>query len=699
VIAAAAAAPARWKCFCQRFFMLVVLLGLAAFGHDLTAREKDDPHSRVPVLQAIKVSGAMTVDGILDEPFWAECPVATGFIDQRTGRPADEQTLVRVAYSLTHLYVAVECLDERTDQIRAAERREDRPFTGDDFVQLHLDPQHTHRMKYAFFTNPLGTRADANEGPSGMFNYGWTAEWEVAAKVLPDRWVFEMKIPFGIMNYQRKDGQTWGFNVTRQLRRTDVLSFWSFNVTDTYKPRHFGHLTSMDLADSKFDRNWAFTPYVSARTDFNHETSTRFRTGVDVSFRLTPAITTALTLRPDFGQVEADDDTIELRDTERFLSEKRLFFREGDELIRMPHRLYYSRRFSDIDGGLNMSGQLDGYSFAFLNIYGDVVHQGRHKGNSAVLRLLQPAGQRSTIGYYAADSEFETGHSRVLGADAYFFLTDAWRTSLQFAGADDMLRGAGGLIKESTDFLGHASLIYDLYPWFFSLTYRAITEEFNPVLGFIPRRDIFGPSFAAGYRARSDNGWYKDLNLSYDMFYFMDKGGNLSIHDHGIYGRVVLQNDLGLRLSHQQNYHAPFHNPRTSAGLTLFSSDLWRSASIGWAGGVFREIDYHELTLAKPWKPWERLPIRHEFVIRFEDRPDGSDHIVWLNRVVFDLFLTNDMWIKASLQHRDSSVHNISVIYGWEFLRRTFWYLVFNNIKDGRTAEESSIFTKLTRTF
>jgi hypothetical protein len=57
---------------------------------------------------------------------------------------------------------------------------------------------------------------------------------------------------------------------------------------------------------------------------------------------------TALTLKPDFGQVEADADTIELRDTERLLPEKRPFFREGDELIRMPHRLCYAGAASGV---------------------------------------------------------------------------------------------------------------------------------------------------------------------------------------------------------------------------------------------------------------------------------------------------------------------------------------------------------------
>lgn len=117
-----------------------------------------------------------------------------------------------------------------------------------------------------------------------------------------------------------------GGNFTRQQRRTDVLSFWSFSATDMYKPRHFGHLRGLDLSGTEFDRNWEVTPYASGRVDFNGETQATIEGGLDVGFRLTPSITTALTLNPDFGQVEADADTIELRDTERFLPERRPFF-------------------------------------------------------------------------------------------------------------------------------------------------------------------------------------------------------------------------------------------------------------------------------------------------------------------------------------------------------------------------------------
>ena len=571
----------RW-CFASVLAsILLFLFTPAVWGHD-------KPSAAVPAVRALKVEAALTVDGILDEPFWATTPLASGLIDQRTQQPAGQQTLVRIAYTRTHLYVAVECLDDQMAGIRASERREDRSFTGDDWVEIHFDPPHTHRSKYAFFSNPLGTRADANEGPSGIFNYGWSAEWELAAKVLEDRWVFEMKIPFSIMNYERKDGQTWGFNVTRALRRTDTISFWSFNATDYYKPRHFGHLTGLDLADTQFSRNWEFTPYVSARTDFNGDTDTFFKTGIDASFRLTPSITTAWTLNPDFGQVEADDDTIELRDTERFLPEKRLFFREGDELMRMPHRLYYSRRFTDINGGAKASGQWNGYNFAFLDIHGDIAHDGTREGNSSVFRLMQNVKERSSVLYYVADSEFKGGHSRVLSADGYFFLTDFWRYSFQMSAAADRLSDdVGKTVKDRLDLLGDSTVIYNRYPWEFNLGYRAITEGFNPLLGYIPRRNIFGPTFLGRYAHDADNRWYKRLRVSYDTQYYENDDGDTALRDHAVDGSVVFPNDLGIWLGHREDYHAPYHNPRTIAGVQMFASAYWRSAELGWGGGRF----------------------------------------------------------------------------------------------------------------
>jgi len=128
----------------------------------------DDPNAPVPALRALKVDSPLTVDGVLDEPFWQEADVATNFTDVRSGQPADQQTKVRIAYARAHLYIAVECLDDRMAELHATERRKDRFFQGDDWVEIHLDPAHTHNSKYAFFSNPLGTKVH-----NISLIYGW----------------------------------------------------------------------------------------------------------------------------------------------------------------------------------------------------------------------------------------------------------------------------------------------------------------------------------------------------------------------------------------------------------------------------------------------------------------------------------------------------------------------------------------------
>ncbi|HOW65553.1 MAG TPA: DUF5916 domain-containing protein, partial [Candidatus Paceibacterota bacterium] len=455
---------------------------------------------------------------------------------------------------------------------------------------------------------------------------------------------------------------------------------------------------TLSSATAKFQISLA-SPYVSAQLNLDGDTSTELKTGLDVSVRLTPSITTAWTINPDYGQIEADADTIELRDTERFLPEKRPFFREGDELMQMRHLLYYSRRFTDIDGGAKVSGEWNGYKFAMLDVLGDVSHGDERYGNSAVFRVLQSVRERSNLGYYLSDSEFEEGHSRVLGTDGYFYLSDAWRVRFQFAGANEQnVPAPGTSARDLWDYLGATTIIYDLYPWEFGLSYDAISDQFNPALGYIPRQDIFGPTFYASYNRQSREDWYKNVSLFYENQNFWNEAGDSTLRDNELFGRLVFPNDFGIRLGQDISYHDPYNNWRTEGGISFLTSDYWKSVELGYALGEFEEMHYHEIDLGKNFKPFERWPISWDFVVRFEDYPDGSQEVAWLNRVVFDLYLRKNMWIKTSLQHRNDEIHNLSVIYGWEYRKNSWFYFVVNDVKND-TEDGLSLLTKVVYSF
>ncbi len=674
-----------------------IFLGLMAWAQ-LTAHETELDDR--PTFRGLKTDAPLIVDGILDEPFWQEAEIGTNFMDRRTQQFASQQTFVRIAYSKEDIYIAVEAFDDNIPELHATERREDRYPRGDDFVQIHLEPSHNHRTKYGFFSTPLGTRTDGVEGYSGSsWTFGWSAEWDLEAQILEDRWVFEMRIPYGIMNYSREDDQTWGFNVSRSSPSRDEFSWWSFNPTDSFRPHNFGHLTHMDLSDTTFDRNLEFSPYVSSVFELSGEEDTNFESGYDLSFRLSPSIITALTFNPDFGQVEADADTIELLDTERFLPERRPFFREGSELLRMEHRLYYTRRFTDIEAGAKVSGEYKDFNFTLLNLEGETVHGGTRDGNVSVFRALQNIGQKSHLGYYLNNSELDDGHSRVASTDGFFFLTDDFRFEFQASVADDeRVREDGTVLKNSTDYLGYASLQYEKYPWFIDLSYDSITDQFDPDLALIFRRNIFGPKLLASYGHDSEESWYKSIWVFFDSALYRNEGDRTVLRDYEFFSEVIFPNDFGITASHEIDFHDPYDNTRTGLGISFNSTDFWELTEIGWARGEFQGTDYSEAILTKHYQPIDQFPVRWEYVARFEALPDGTEQTIWLNRVIADYFFNDDIWIKSSFQHQNDNIHNISVIFGWQIKRDLQWYMVFNSVED-KFFTEDSIFTKFVYTF
>src|SRR5688500_8781328 len=77
---------------------------------------------------------AVTLDGRLDEAFWKRAIPADGFIQQdpQNGRPATEQTEVRIVYDKDVLYMGVTAYDSEPDKWLGFQRRRYEGLNGDD---------------------------------------------------------------------------------------------------------------------------------------------------------------------------------------------------------------------------------------------------------------------------------------------------------------------------------------------------------------------------------------------------------------------------------------------------------------------------------------------------------------------------------------------------------------------------------------
>src|SRR2546425_1090644 len=180
--------------------------------------------------RAVLTDAAIQIDGVLDEPAWAQAPVISEFIqkDPREGEPATEQTEVRILYTKKSIVFGIRCNDSDPARILATELRRDNDFANDDSISILLDTLHDHRSAYLFRTNPLGTRYDALVTDEGRFpDVNWDETWYSAAKITETGWTVEIEIPFKALRLTGEKEQTWGLDFERIIRRKSEFVYWS----------------------------------------------------------------------------------------------------------------------------------------------------------------------------------------------------------------------------------------------------------------------------------------------------------------------------------------------------------------------------------------------------------------------------------------------------------------------------------------
>jgi hypothetical protein len=310
---------------------------------------------------AVRRTGAITVDGKLDDAAWAGAPRHSGFV-QRFPRDAAAPSLdtrFAIVYDDDAVYVGVWADDPRPDLIRALLTRRDVDAPADSLL-VAFDSYHDRRTAYAFQLNAAGVQRDMLLFDDSNQDDTWDAVWTGSVEVNHAGWTAEYRIPLSQLRFARSETQEWGFQIVRMIGRTGEQDSWSpwprsapqvvskFGVVDGIA--HLGEHTRLELlpyASSGFDR----MP-VDAGDPLNRRYSWRRGAGLDLKYGLGPAFTVSATINPDFGQVEADPSKINLSGTELFFAEKRPFFLEGIDLFKLPignsdngvEGAFYSRR-------------------------------------------------------------------------------------------------------------------------------------------------------------------------------------------------------------------------------------------------------------------------------------------------------------------------------------------------------------------
>ena len=328
---------------------LTICSQLMAVSNDTTIK-KD--------LTAVKTDQPPTIDGILDDACWQDAPQATGFIDERTEKLAEAQSIGRLVYTDKAIYVGLYLYDDMPDKIVARQTKDQTRFQGEDWVSFSLDPFHTHQFsdRNFFMANALGTKY-AHLATGRAEKSEWIGLWKTAAQVVEDGWIVEMEIPWQMLDYpDTKEPIQMGINIDRGQQRTGEKSWWCNLGVNEFREND-GHW--VDVLPPPRQRELKFLPYLIGGYSEQETTDRPYtaRAGVDLRYEVTPQLRLIGTANPDFENIEQAVEGIDFSYGERYVPDRRPFFSEGGNVYNVG-QLFYSRRIEDMDGGLKLFGKL-----------------------------------------------------------------------------------------------------------------------------------------------------------------------------------------------------------------------------------------------------------------------------------------------------------------------------------------------------
>lgn len=613
---------------------------------------------------ALKITESIKVDGILNEQVWAKTQEIFNFIqfEPERGKSASLKTVVKILYDDSFLYVGFLCYDPEPERIAARITKRDEELEDDDAVMVFLDTFHDRRNCYFFITNMLGTQLDGRIIENGLTREKtWDGIWKSAGQKTDFGWSAEIAIDLGCIKYEPGKNKTWGLNLGRPVPRILEKSFWAGPLESPQKVSQYGVLKELDLGKSK--KKTQIIPHIISKVEEREKSE--LEGGLDARYAFSQMISGHLTINPDFATVEADQEQINLTRFELRLPEKRNFFLEGSEIYRQRIRLFYSRRISDVYGGVKLYGKSGAYEFSGLSAQtkkDEVL--GEDSANFTVFRLKRDVMKSSTVGFLAANKLVGGKNKGTAGIDTSLYFTDTFKFTGQLA------LSYGDYNKDNIAFFLRPS--YDSATFHIHLRYTQLGRNFGDnanEVGFIRddnRRELDSRIRKIFWLKR----WGFDrieYNSNYNIYWGLD--GTLRSWD--VYQELYFdfQNKFSFNVDHTQEYklfEKDFRNHQTEFELG-YNTREWQQARISYGFGHNFDINFHLVKGSLNYKITQDFAFQYSLV-RLTYDPDPEEKSTWIHVLRATNYFTNDLFIKIFYQINSSiDKKNIQVLFVYRF--------------------------------
>ena len=566
----------------QKIHVIVLLITLSLILiinlQIVTAQNTQTVQKELP---AIKTEQLPTIDGVLNDACWQNAPKAIGFTDQRTEKPAKNQSIGHLVYTDEAIYVGFRLYDNMPDKIVARQTKDQTGIGGEDWVSFSLDPFHTHQYsdRNYFIVNPLGTKF-AHLATGRAAKSEWIGLWKAAAQIVEDGWIVEMEIPWQILDYPDTiEPVRMGINFDRFQQRTGERSWWCNLGVQEFREND-GHW--IDVLPPPRKRELKFLPYLVgglSETEMDEREYTA-RAGADLRYEVTPQLRLIGTANPDFDNIEQSVEGIDFSYGERYVGDRRPFFSEGGNVYNLGN-LFYSRRIMDMDGGLKLFGKVGkNTSVGTLGTY--------HRNNqNFILRAKQSLTATSNIvaaflSHHRPDTDTNSighlsGNVRHGKFSVGSSLTQSWEGKSDGRTGDVNLNYNGSLFQQS------------IFAYF-------VDPDFVNNLGYRPFTGLRGGGLEGIISNEWRHGLIRSIFVGANVIAANTYEGEVFQQDFSVFSNLSTHSDYGLSINWFGGQFQEFTDSVFSIRLRARTSDQFNNVSISYNWGEQADERLHRVS-------------------------------------------------------------------------------------------------------
>jgi hypothetical protein len=531
---------------------------------------------------ALTVARAQATPALDGDAGWSDAPAVTLGWDFTNGRPAPEETRVRVLVDDRYLYVRFDV--KQHGPIVATQTVDDSGQGSDDDVHVSLWPSGASGFEYQFDANPRGTHYQ-----SSTENNTYSPTWTSVGRTFEGGYTVTMRIPLKAM---RSDGRgTWLAQFTRYTKTSRETDEWAYapgqGGTDvvTFAGKLEG-LGAVAKATRTAPRIGIYALSQAGGRDAGGSTS---RLGSDISIPLTQTASLVATIHPDFSNVEKDQQTIAPTTFRRQFTEVRPFFAQGANFYDYNNCYgcpgvseLYTPAIPTPKRGYQLEGKQGQFTFGALDAVGD------RRGDNA-----------QSLAYATPDRTWQVNYTRVASEqpglhDVVDYAFVGYSDHKRYTGYFEKGFEHGTLVTDGNQGTRYdAGFAYSTKDDFWSIAVKHVGAQYAPVDGYVAVGDIAGYSAQANHTWRFKNGAFQSVSAyGYVERYAGSDGFGTNLYDGSAGGSLFMRNKISASYSIGSSFYrvpgdAALHANNQEGLRVDYQFGTAQQSTLSWNGGLY----------------------------------------------------------------------------------------------------------------